>query len=131
TPNGSSNPNRSTALPLPKAERFNSNLWSAGAERSGDPALLLLPTRGHTHQMVPPTRIARRRSLSPRRNDSIQIYVVRWQSAAAPPLCSFRPPSVIHTKRFLQPESLDGAPSPQGGTIQFKFMECGGRAQRR
>src|SRR5213078_1773892 len=83
TPNGSSNPNRSTALPLPrgegrgegkgasncivtaKPERYSLTLWSAGAERSGDPALLLLPVRGRIHQTVPPIRIGRRRSLSP------------------------------------------------------------------
>lgn len=48
------------------------------------------------------------------RNDSVQPYGVRGQSAAATPLCFFYPPAVIHTKRFLQTESVDGAPSPQG-----------------
>src|SRR5205814_8089180 len=69
----------------PTPERFSSTLWSAGAERSGDPALLSLHARGRMHQTVPPIRIGRRCSLSPGERAG-----VRGRARPAPSLRSQR-----------------------------------------
>src|SRR5690242_10983088 len=45
-------PTRIRCAPAPKPERFSSVLWSAGAERSGDPAFSPSLVRGRKHQTV-------------------------------------------------------------------------------
>src|SRR5690349_2186998 len=57
---------------LPWPERFSSILWSAGTERSGDPAFPSSLLRGRIHQTVPLIRIGRRCSLSPRERAGVR-----------------------------------------------------------
>ena len=70
------------------------------------------PPRRIAGRSAPASRCAAAFSLS--RNDSLDLYGVRGQSAAATPLCFFYPPTVAYAKQFLQSESVDGAPSSQG-----------------
>jgi hypothetical protein len=52
--------------------------------------------------------------LKPNRNDSVQLYGVRRQSAAATPLLLLPHAPIPYTKRLLQSKSTGDTPSPQG-----------------